>query len=87
MKTDVFCKHLNGYVKRNKKFKKKSSFFHFCNEKWSPYGRSMGGFPRFGEGSGTVKTNCLERASKENISQMHDFGNFWGDSGRSGVIF
>jgi len=43
-----------------------------------------GGFPRFAEGRGTVKKNCLARPSKENMSQMHDFGTsgvIWGDLG------
>ena len=33
----------------------------------------MGGFPPFGEGSGTVKKNCM--------SLIHDLGNFWCDLG------
>ena len=39
-----------------------------------------GEFPRFGEGGGTVKKNCLARPS-EKMSQMHALENFWCDLG------
>ena len=32
-------------------------------------------------GEGTVKKNCLASPSKEDMSQIHDFGNFWFDLG------
>ena len=28
-----------------------------------------------------MKKNCVARLSKENMSQVHDFGNFWCDLG------
>ena len=80
MKTDVFCKRLNGYAKRNKKFTTEIPFFSLLKRKTVPLWSKYEGFPSVGEGSGTVKKSCLERPSKENISKMHDFGNFWGDS-------
>ena len=39
-----------------------------------------------GLGRGAVKTSCLTRPSKENVSQMHDFGNFWCDLGWFGDV-
>ena len=33
-----------------------------------------------------VKKNCLARPSKENLSQVHDFGNFWCDLGWFGDV-
>ena len=36
------------------------------------------GFPSVGEGSGT-KSFFLVKPRKENMSQMHDFGNLWVD--------
>ena len=35
----------------------------------------------FEEGRGAMKKNCVARLSKENMSQVHDFGNFWCDLG------
>ena len=37
-------------------------------------------------GEGTVKKNCMARSKKENMSQMHDFGNFWCDLGWFGDV-
>ena len=37
-------------------------------------------------GEGTVKKNCMARPKKENMSQMHDFCNFWCDLGWFGDV-
>ena len=55
MKTDVFCKRLNGYAKRNKKFTTEIPFFSLLKRKTVPLWSKYEGFPSVGEGSGTKK--------------------------------